>query len=327
MTRNAIVNGTTYNPWHNLAVEELLFDTHTEGVLLYLWQNKHTVVIGRNQNAWKECRLNELEADGGRLARRTSGGGAVYHDDGNLNFTFLLKRGEYDLVRQLGVIISAVKSLGINARFSGRNDIIIDTGEKFSGNAFRFSRDVGMHHGTILINADMAKLAEYLAPPKEKLISKGVDSVRSRVCNLCDFLPTLTVEDVRGAVSKAFIEEYGPADIIDGQTAFSRDAARLAQIEARQASWEWGIGESPKCDLELNTRFEWGSLEVALALENGYVKWARVYSDAMDEAFIRRIAPAIEGVRFSYYELAQTIAKIGGDMAGDISTWILAVRI
>ena len=146
--RNYILMGDSTAAWHNLAVEELLFDTlGREARVFYLWQNQNTVVIGRHQNAWKECRVKLLEDEGGYLARRSSGGGAVFHDLGNLCFSFVVPRSEYDLRRQMEVIRRAVAEFGIEAEFTGRNDLVIaGDGAKFSGNAFRFSKEAGLHH-------------------------------------------------------------------------------------------------------------------------------------------------------------------------------------
>ena len=143
------------NPYENLAREQVLLeDGPKDGVVLYLWQNEKTVVIGRNQNAFKECRVSLLEEEGGHLARRLSGGGAVFHDSGNLNFTFILPREDFDIPRQMEVIRLACLHFGIPAEISGRNDLTAN-GQKFSGNAFYTSESRAYHHGTILLNADM----------------------------------------------------------------------------------------------------------------------------------------------------------------------------
>ena len=134
--RLTIIESDSTNPYKNLALENWLLDHVAEDeVILYLWQNQHTVVVGKNQNAWKECNISTLEADGGHLARRLSGGGAVYHDLGNLNFTFLAHKARYDVAKQLEVILRGLQRLGIEAEKSGRNDILVD-GRKVSGNAF-----------------------------------------------------------------------------------------------------------------------------------------------------------------------------------------------
>ncbi|MDR2776191.1 MAG: lipoate--protein ligase, partial [Tannerella sp.] len=197
------------NPYKNIALEEyLLWNVEKDECILYLWQNRHTVVIGINQNPWKEAHVKELEQDGGFLARRMSGGGAVFHDLGNLNFTFLVREGKYDVVRQLDVIIHAVAKFGIYAVRSGRNDILTD-GKKFSGNAFFNSRGYCYHHGTLLLNVDMSDLSRYLNVSHTKLQSKGVDSVRSRVINLKDLAPDIAVESLQTALIEAFGEVYG----------------------------------------------------------------------------------------------------------------------
>ncbi len=205
------------NPYHNIALEEYLLDHVAEDeVILYLWQNRKTVVIGYNQNAWRECRVEALSEDGGFVARRLSGGGAVFHDLGNLNFTFLARRADYDVEKQSEVILRAVQSFGIPAIRNGRNDLTVE-GRKFSGNAYYRRGDCCYHHGTILIRADKGLMGNYLTVSKEKLKSKGVESVKSRVVNLEEYVPELTISQMEEALVRAFGDVYGGAVEIIGK--------------------------------------------------------------------------------------------------------------
>ena len=164
VTELAMIETKNTDPRHNLALERYLTMHTEEGeCILYLWQNRKTVVIGRNQNAWKECRVDALTRDGGFLVRRLSGGGAVFHDLGNLNFTFCVRKADYDLPRQLEVILRAVRKLDIHAEKTGRNDITVD-GRKFSGNAFFESGDFCYHHGTIMLSVDTGCARRALRP-------------------------------------------------------------------------------------------------------------------------------------------------------------------
>ena len=150
------------DPYRNLAAEKLLTRDVREGeCILFLWQNRRTVVIGRNQNAWEECRVRQLEEDGGHLARRLSGGGAVYHDLGNLNFTFAVRKNDYDPEKQSDVIRRAAEKLGIAAERTGRNDLEAG-GRKFSGSAYYETRGRCFHHGTVMMDVDTDALAAYL---------------------------------------------------------------------------------------------------------------------------------------------------------------------
>jgi lipoate-protein ligase A len=201
--------GATAYPLANLATEAYLLETVPAGCcILYLWQNKQTVVIGRNQNSWKECKVRELEEDGGYLVRRLSGGGAVFHDLGNLNFTFLVRQEDYDVDRQLEVILRAVRILGIAAEKSGRNDLTID-GRKFSGNAFTPGR-------TLLPSRNPAPARGYteLEPVSEclgeKLRSKGVDSVRAGLSTWWIMIRSDRGVDEEKLIA-AFSEVYGKA--------------------------------------------------------------------------------------------------------------------
>ena len=316
-----MLRGDSFDPWHNLAVEALLFETlPPDGMVFYLWQNRNTVVIGRHQNAWKECRVKLLEDEGGRLARRSTGGGAVFHDLGNLNFTFVVPRQHYDVRRQLDTIRRGVAEFGIETAFTGRNDLVVSaTGAKFSGNAFKFSDAVGMHHGTVLVQVDMDRLGRYLAPGKDKLKAKGIESVRSRVCNLTEFNPDITVPALADALERAFEAVYGPAERM---RVADFDPARLQALEAEFASWDFRLGKALPFDATLSHRFDWGGVTLEMNLRHGGIVHARVWSDAMDEAMIGRIAPALEGVRYENAALAAALRELRSPQSDDLADWI-----
>lgn len=172
----------SYDPWFNLAVEESIFrQMPATQRVLFLWRNADTVVIGRAQNPWKECNTRRMEEDNVRLARRSSGGGAVFHDLGNTCFTFMAGKPEYDKTVSTNIVLTALNALGVAAEASGRNDLVVKTAEgdrKVSGSAYRETMDRGFHHGTLLLNADLSRLANYLNPDKKKLQAKGITSVR-----------------------------------------------------------------------------------------------------------------------------------------------------
>ena len=196
-----IYKSTSNDPYFNLATEKHLFDNLKKGcVILYLWQNDSTIVIGANQNPWAECDCELAKNENIRIARRISGGGAVFHDLGNLNFTFISHTEDYDLIKNLEVIKKAVALAGICAEISGRNDILCQ-GKKFSGNAFYNSNSKSYHHGTILINTDFDKMTRLLTPSSAKLNAKGVKSVSSRVINLNEINSKLTADTMQNVRS------------------------------------------------------------------------------------------------------------------------------
>ena len=296
------------DPYYNLALEEYFTDTVKEGqCILYLWQNRHTVVIGRNQNAWRECRTGRLGEDGGTLARRLSGGGAVYHDLGNLNFTFSMPSPEYDLKKQQRVIVEACRLLGVEAEISGRNDILAG-GRKFSGNSFYSHGGRSFHNGTLLIEADMAKMSLYLAPSRLKLEAKGVNSVRSRVVNLCELAPGITVGAMVEAMTAAFCSVYCQRVQTLADGSFDRDG--IEERRARFASYEWIYGRNADFPLCLEERFAWGELTLRLDVRQGVCTEAAVYTDAMDTGFARPLEVALCGSRLDTQTLCRRVQGV-----------------
>lgn len=289
---NYLLYSTGTNPHRNLALESALMEKIQPGdFCMYLWQNKHTVVIGRNQNAWKECRCELLKEEGGTLARRSTGGGAVYHDLGNLNFTFAASPERYDLNMQLGLILDALNSAGLRAEFTGRNDITLD-GRKFSGNAFKHTKTCSIQHGTLMVSVNMETLSRYLRPSESKLKAKGVDSVRSRVCNLSEYAPDLTIDKLKELLETVYRAKMGEV------TLMREDDLDISQLYPLYSSWEWNYGETPAFDVSLEKRFPWGGVELMLALDKGAVKTATAYTDAMDADLGQKIKSALEGAPY-----------------------------
>ncbi len=295
------------DPHVTLALEEYMLNHIAPGeIILYLYTHKNSVIIGKNQNAWAECRHDLLFRESGKLARRVSGGGAVFHDVGNLNFSFIVDRKEYDLHRQLSVILEAVKSFGIKAAFSGRNDIIVD-GKKFSGNAFCHRKGGSFHHGTILIDVDKMNLAKYLQVSSDKIESKGIKSVRSRVCNLTEYNPKLNAENMTQALKNAFEREYGTSLPYEPGPGAEAEIGELAR---RNGEWDWLFGNTPNFDIVTSTRFDWGGVEIGFALKNGVTQDVRIYSDAMDADFLGRVSTALTGLHFRSDVLSKAIEAL-----------------
>jgi len=211
--RRYILQEMSYDPCHNLAYEEslVLFAEKAQAAILYLWQNDKTIVIGRNQDAAGECDLIEVERRGIRLVRRKSGGGAVYHDLGNLNFSMILPGDMYDVKTSTGVIVDAMLSLGLSASPNDRNDILIDE-KKVSGNAYLERAGVGLHHGTIMYDLDVETMKVVLTPSMEKLARNRIASVEARVANIKDFSAGIQLNDIMQAIIDAFCNTYDGED-------------------------------------------------------------------------------------------------------------------
>ena len=296
------VESTEYDPYANLAVEEYLLRRCQNGqCILYLWQNQSTVVIGRNQNAWKECLTGKLEAEGGHLARRLSGGGAVYHDLGNLNFTFLVNREDYRIPRQLEVILEAVRSLGVPAEKSGRNDLQAE-GRKFSGNAFYEQEEHCYHHGTLMMHVNMEDMSRYLTVSREKLKSKGVDSVHARVVNLSEYVPGLTADQMKEALRLAFENVYGWR--AKSLPAGDMDTEEIRELREKYASWEWLYGRKMEFQYEMSRRFSWGEVTLRFQADQGIIRDVQVYSDSLNPGLMMELPELLKGTRFRMPEIA-----------------------
>lgn len=277
----------SFDPWFNLAVEETIFrQMSADQRVMFLWRNDDTVVIGRAQNPWKECNTRRMEEDNVRLARRSSGGGAVFHDLGNTCFTFMAGKPEYDKTVSTQIIVDGLANVGIVAEVSGRNDLVLNTENgprKISGSAYRETKDRGFHHGTLLINADLSRLANYLNPDPKKLQAKGITSVRSRVANLSELVPNISHEIVCEGVIKSFFDHFGEtvkAEYISPEKL--PDLPNFTETFAKQSSWEWNFGQAPAFSHYSDTRFPWGGIEFHFDIEKGVISRCQFFTDSLD---------------------------------------------
>ena len=302
-------------PIHNLAVESVLLDNVPEGAcILYLWQNRKTVVIGKNQNLWAQCRPEILELEDGKAVRRLSGGGAVYHDMGNLNFTFITHKTDYDTAKQTDVVLKAVSNLGIKAEKTGRNDLTTADGRKFSGHAYYKNGDRCYHHGTIMVDVDSEALSRYLTVSADKLRGKGVDSVRSRVVNLIELEPSITIDSLKNAMINAFEDVYGMKSQTIPENLVKAD--EIAKKMAFLGSDSFRLGSNMSFDWTAKKRFPWGGAEISLAVSGGVINNAVCYSDAMREDVLSQVADAIKGSRFEAASVCERIINIPADEEG-----------
>jgi len=318
MTALRLLVSDSHDPLFNLAVEECIFrQMDPNQRVLFLWRNANTVVIGRAQNPWKECNTRRMEEDGVTLARRSSGGGAVFHDLGNSCFTFMAGKPGYDKSISTAIVLDALKLLGVSAFASGRNDLLVATQDgdrKVSGSAYRETHDRGFHHGTLLLDADLSRLANYLNPDPKKLAAKGISSVRSRVANLCELLPGIEHQQVSHALIEAFFAHYGarvsPEHISPIQLP---DLPGFADTFARQRSWEWNFGHAPAFTHQLDERFDWGGVELHFDVEKGVIGRAQIFSDSLDPAPLDALAQRLVGVAYRSDAIAALLGQLKTD--------------
>ena len=322
-----VVRTANANPYRNLAVEKHLLDHVQPGqCVLYLWRNANTVVIGRNQNAQQEVRLEQLRKAGGRLARRLSGGGAVYHDLGNLNFTFVAQRPDYDPDQQTQVIVEALRMLGVEAERTGRNDLLAG-GRKFSGHAYYRTAGACLHHGTLMVDVDLANMERFLQPAPAKLAAKGVASVHARVANLSQLRPGVTVGVLAEALEAAFGKVYRlPCEQLD---ASELDKANIQELAQRFASREWLFRKQLDEGQSASARFDWGGVTLRWREEQGHIGACSLSSDGLEADFLAELPEALTGCELAPGAVEQTLeahahTSAQREQAHDIAALLLA---
>ncbi|MBQ1827191.1 MAG: lipoate--protein ligase [Erysipelotrichaceae bacterium] len=307
-----IIKTLSTDPYHNLALEQYLAESLQDGqCILYLWQNDNTVVIGYNQNPYNECDLEAMERDHVHLARRKTGGGAVYHDLGNLNFTFICRSADFDEKKQTEIILETLNCLGIRAEKSGRNDLLIE-GRKFSGHAYSHHNGTSCHHGTLMVDVDMDRLSGYLHVSRLKLNDKHVKSVRSRVINLREEKSDLTIAQLKEALKEAFEKFHGLSAQILEET--DLDGVRISELEKSFSDRDYLYGRQKNLPLVKENRFPWGTVRIEYELDGDIIRDLEIYSDSLFTDHLSDMPRLFRGKRLSELIVSEEYRGIDEDI-------------
>nr|WP_278914510.1 lipoate--protein ligase [Streptococcus lutetiensis] len=306
-----IVN-KSHNPFYNIALEAYAFrELRDEDELFILWINEPTIVIGKHQNAIEEINKAYTDEHGIHVVRRLSGGGAVYHDLNNLNYTIISNKtqeGAFDFKTFSQPVIETLADLGVTATFTGRNDLEID-GKKFCGNAQAYFKGRMMHHGCLLFDVDMTVLGNALQVSKDKIESKGVKSVRARVTNILDELPEkMTVEAFSEQLLNKIKEQY--PDMTE-YVLSEVDLENIQNLADNQfATWNWNFGKSPDYTLKRSVRYPAGKLTSYVKVEKSVITGLKIYGDFFGIKDVSDIEEELIGLRYEYQDILDKLQTI-----------------
>lgn len=313
-----VPNDKERDPRVNLAIETyLLQNMPLDEPILLFYINEPSIIIGRNQNTIEEINKEYVDEKGIHVVRRLSGGGAVYHDLGNLNFSFIMPddgNSFRDFKKLTEPIVEALHKLGIEgAQLKGRNDLVIDE-KKFSGNAMYSTNGRMFAHGTLMFDSDIDEVVNALKVKKDKIESKGIKSIRSRVTNIKDYLPAdkqaMTTEEFRQAI---LLQIFGvdSVDQVKTHELNEEDWKAINQIsEEYYKNWDWNYGRSPEFNLERQKRFAIGSIEVRLDVADGKIEKAKIFGDFFGLGEIKDVEDQLIGTRYDKKALEECIDHI-----------------
>ena len=299
------------DPAYNLAFEEYVQTHRRTGNYLILWQNKNAVIVGRNQNAEEEINAAFVKDHGIQVIRRNTGGGAVYHDMGNLNYSFITDAGdiaERSAQAFTAPVVRALKALGLDAEASGRNDILV-SGRKVSGTAQHIIKGRILHHGTLLFESNPEMITGALNPDPTKFASKSVKSVRSRVGNIRTFLPAdMSLQNFWDYLKIALAE-----DGIEPTTLSDEELAAIDKLKTEKYdTWDWNYGRSPKFQRRSKNRYSGGGLEISLSVADGCIQDIQIRGDFLGLTPVDPLADALKGC--AYREDAVSAVLDGYDL-------------
>lgn len=308
-----IVNKST-DPAYNIALEEYCFKKLKQfDKIFILWINEPAIIVGKYQNTLAEINERYVNEQGIHVVRRITGGGAVYHDLDNLNYTIISNeeegRNDFDFETFSQPVIEALAELGVKAEFSGRNDITID-GKKICGNAQAYADERVMHHGCLLFNTDLTVLSQALEPSKETVGAKGVKSVRSRVSNILPYLPVpITVHEFADKILEQMIKRFPEMQ------PYSFTEEELQEIEGARrekfANWDWNYGGNPAAEVVRESRYPAGKIEVLLDLKQGKIDRIRFFGTFFGKnGELTEVENRLKGVRYTPEEVRKVLSEI-----------------
>jgi len=285
----------SYHAGYNLAVEEYLFKMSTQEAcaILYLWQNENTIVLGKNQNADIEYDKIKAEKYGITVVRRMTGGGCVYHDLGNLNFTFIAPINIFEKEIMFGFVSKALEKYGIKVDVTGRNDIYVDN-YKFSGNAYSTNGKCVLHHGTILVDADLDRMDEVLNTSCSKLAKRGVKSVKAKVKNLKDIHPQISIIKLKSEIQTEFVEW---ANLLFGDTPkrICIDEYSVTPFLKKYMDSNWNLGKDKKYLYEKTAIYNWGEARIAYNENKGCITEVKIYTDSLQIEEVEELEKSLIG--------------------------------
>lgn len=308
-------------PYYNMATEEYLFKKFNDDIFM-LWRNDNAIIVGKHQNTLAEINLDYVKQKSIKVVRRLSGGGAVFHDLGNLNFTFIMNAGNglpVDFRKYTEPIIEVLQKLDIPAKFEGRNDLTID-GKKFSGNAMHVVRNRILQHGTLLFASEMADLSEALKINPFKYQDKSVKSVRSRVTNISEYLKTdLKIDDFSGMIMNHIMNKYDDCTLYELTNADKDEIQKLA--DSKYSTWEWNFGYQAKYDFNKTFKTNGGSIEINLNVVDGNITECKIFGDYFNIAETEDFEKLLIGTRHEESAIAAKLVHV------DIETYFRAVTL